>query len=729
MRRLLLLCALLLAVRADAQFIGGGATGGGSGTVTRVDASVPSLMTISGNPITTTGTLAFGFANQSGNCFIASPLDGTSGALTCRVIGIADIPNGTITLAKQANMATASVVYRKTAGSGAPEVQTLATLKTDLGLAGTNSGDQTITITGDISGSGTAAITATLPNIIAPSTQPKITYNAKGQVTAGAPLVSGDIPSNAANTSGTAAAWTIARNLAGNSVDGSANVAFANKFVVQGTSDTGLSAAQFLGALGTGIVKNTTTTGLLSIAIAADFPTFNQNTTGTAGGLSGSALGGDVTNSGNTVTLATIGVSKGGTGQTTYTKGDLLTAPGGASLNKLGVGTDGQVFTADSASTNGVKWASAAGGSPPFTDDATAALVKGTADATKLFGINVAAVTTGNHPVLTIGGTTAAPTMVWPGTISTIQFSGSERFGASSTCGNHVNCTAIGSSSSGTADGSTAIGQNTSAAQQSVAIGAGAAAGGGSGTALGAGTSAPGQGTIALGCSAAGQSSHYMVVGGSTGASCNITDVFLGSGVNENASPMVTIHATGGTGTNSAGADIGIDGGYSTGNAKAGSVRIQTATPVASGSGFGSQVDRFVVRGGPISLTSGAAAVVDDVQLPTLAMTGGKIIWTIICTDGTDMQSVSGEVVFSAVNKGGTYTTDIETVSSVTPSDAITPVVGWAKAVSSGTLTTAWTVVTGTNKIQVKVTSTTSLTATSFKLYATITNNSEQALN
>lgn len=66
--------------------------------------------------------------------------------------------------------------------------------------------------------------------------------------------------------------WATARNLAGNSVDGSGNVAFANKFIVQGTADAGLSGAQFLGALGTGIVKNTTTTGVLSIAAAADIP-------------------------------------------------------------------------------------------------------------------------------------------------------------------------------------------------------------------------------------------------------------------------------------------------------------------------------------------------------------------------------------------------------------------------------------------------------------------------
>lgn len=69
----------------------------------------------------------------------------------------ATIANAAVTLAKMANMATGSLFYRKTAGSGAPEIQTLATLKTDLGLTGTNSGDQTITLTGDVTGSGTGS--------------------------------------------------------------------------------------------------------------------------------------------------------------------------------------------------------------------------------------------------------------------------------------------------------------------------------------------------------------------------------------------------------------------------------------------------------------------------------------------------------------------------------------------------------------------------------------------
>lgn len=72
----------------------------------------------------------------------------------------ATIAAGAITLAKMANMATASLIYRKTEGSGTPEINTLATLKTDLGLTGTNSGDETASglltklLTVDGSGSG-----------------------------------------------------------------------------------------------------------------------------------------------------------------------------------------------------------------------------------------------------------------------------------------------------------------------------------------------------------------------------------------------------------------------------------------------------------------------------------------------------------------------------------------------------------------------------------------------
>ena len=53
--------------------------------------------------------------------------------------------------------------------------------------------------------------------------------------------------------------------------------------------------------------------------------------------------------------------AKGGTGQTTFTKGDLLAASAAATLARLAVGSNGQVLTADSAQTTGLKWAAAVG--------------------------------------------------------------------------------------------------------------------------------------------------------------------------------------------------------------------------------------------------------------------------------------------------------------------------------------------------------------------------------
>lgn len=182
----------------------------------------------------------------------------------------------------------------------------------------------------------------------------------------GAAVISGSPP---VITIISAPKWTTARLLAGNSVDGSANVAFANKFIVQGTSDSGLSGAQFTGSLATGIVKNTTTTGVFSIASAGDFPTLNQNTTGSAATLTtpraingvnfdGSApitvtaaagtLTGSTLNSGVTASsLTSVGTVTSGT----WNGSVIDTARGGTGVDNSTGGTANQVWARPNGST------------------------------------------------------------------------------------------------------------------------------------------------------------------------------------------------------------------------------------------------------------------------------------------------------------------------------------------------------------------------------------------
>lgn len=75
------------------------------------------------------------------------------------------------------------------------------------------------------------------------------------------------------------------------------------------------------------------------------------------------------------------------------------------------------------------------------------------------------------------------------------------------------------------------------------------------------------------------------------------------------------------------------------------------------------------------------------------------LFYHIQASDGTDFQAMSGMVAYAMVNKAGTNTL---TITDVTANNA--------KAVSSGTLTLAWTFVTGTAKGTIKLQPTGSLT-------------------
>lgn len=69
--------------------------GGGSGTVTSVGLSLPAIFSVSGSPVTTTGTLTATLATQTANFVWAGPTTGAAAAPTFRALVTADLPSGT----------------------------------------------------------------------------------------------------------------------------------------------------------------------------------------------------------------------------------------------------------------------------------------------------------------------------------------------------------------------------------------------------------------------------------------------------------------------------------------------------------------------------------------------------------------------------------------------------------------------------------------------------------
>lgn len=241
--------------------------------------------------------------------------------------------------------------------------------------------------------------------------------------------------------SGTVTAVSVvsANGLAGSS-SGGATPALTLSTTVTGLlkgNGTAISAAtsgtdysEGTSALSTGILKSTTTTGALTIAVAADFPTLNQNTTGTASNVTG-----------------TVAIGNGGTGQTTAaaaynalnpmtTVGDIIYEGTGPAAARLGIGSTGQVLTV----VGGLPaWATAGGSSFPsgtrmsfqqtsaptgWTKDTTAALNNsamrivtgsvvngGTVDFTTAFASQTPA---GSVSITAVSGSAGATTLTTP---------------------------------------------------------------------------------------------------------------------------------------------------------------------------------------------------------------------------------------------------------------------------------------------------------------------------
>ncbi|HLI35499.1 MAG TPA: hypothetical protein VKW70_10670 [Terriglobia bacterium] len=72
-------------------------SGGGSGSVTSVGLSMPSIFTVSGSPVTTSGTISVAYATQNANTVLAGPASGAAAAPTFRGIVASDLAPTPIT--------------------------------------------------------------------------------------------------------------------------------------------------------------------------------------------------------------------------------------------------------------------------------------------------------------------------------------------------------------------------------------------------------------------------------------------------------------------------------------------------------------------------------------------------------------------------------------------------------------------------------------------------------
>ena len=76
--------------------------GGGSGGVTSVGLSLPSMFSVSGSPVTASGTLTATLASETANLVLAGPSSGSPAAPTFRALALGDLPAGVATNARTA---------------------------------------------------------------------------------------------------------------------------------------------------------------------------------------------------------------------------------------------------------------------------------------------------------------------------------------------------------------------------------------------------------------------------------------------------------------------------------------------------------------------------------------------------------------------------------------------------------------------------------------------------
>jgi hypothetical protein len=155
------------------------ATGGGSGTVTSVGLSLPSIFTVTNSPVTTTGTLTGALATQTANYVFAGPTTGSAAVPTFRSLVASDIP----ALSYAPATTGSSILYAN--GSGGFSSVTVGTgLSFSAGTLASTASGGTVTSVSVVSANGLAGTVATSTTTPAITLSTSITGLLKGNGTA-----------------------------------------------------------------------------------------------------------------------------------------------------------------------------------------------------------------------------------------------------------------------------------------------------------------------------------------------------------------------------------------------------------------------------------------------------------------------------------------------------------------------------------------------------------------